>query len=43
MILDGISDSIAHLLRNSVAHGIESPEERNRGRQAALRTRRAAR
>jgi two-component system chemotaxis sensor kinase CheA len=28
VILDGISDSIAHLLRNSVAHGIESPEER---------------
>jgi two-component system, chemotaxis family, sensor kinase CheA len=28
VILDGISDSIAHLLRNSVAHGIESPAER---------------
>ena len=30
VILDGISESIAHLLRNAVAHGIESPEERER-------------
>jgi two-component system chemotaxis sensor kinase CheA len=29
-LLDGLSDTIAHLLRNAVAHGIESPEERER-------------
>lgn len=28
VILDGISEAIAHLLRNSVSHGIESPHER---------------
>jgi two-component system, chemotaxis family, sensor kinase CheA len=28
VVLDGISDSITHLLRNSVAHGIETPDER---------------
>lgn len=28
VILDGITDTIAHLLRNAVAHGIEAPEER---------------
>jgi two-component system, chemotaxis family, sensor kinase CheA len=28
VILDGISETIVHLLRNSVAHGIEPPEER---------------
>jgi two-component system chemotaxis sensor kinase CheA len=28
VILDGISESITHLLRNAVAHGIESPQER---------------
>jgi two-component system, chemotaxis family, sensor kinase CheA len=28
VILEGISESIAHLLRNAVAHGLESPEER---------------
>lgn len=27
-ILDGLSDVITHLLRNSVAHGLETPEER---------------
>jgi two-component system chemotaxis sensor kinase CheA len=27
-ILDGISETIVHLLRNAVAHGIEAPEER---------------
>jgi two-component system chemotaxis sensor kinase CheA len=27
-ILEGISETIVHLLRNSVAHGIEPPEER---------------
>ncbi len=30
VILDGISQSITHLLRNAVAHGIELPEERER-------------
>jgi two-component system, chemotaxis family, sensor kinase CheA len=33
MILDGISDAIAHLLRNAIAHGIEPPEERTRLRK----------
>jgi two-component system chemotaxis sensor kinase CheA len=28
MILEGISESITHLLRNAVAHGIEPPDER---------------
>jgi len=28
VILEGISDPIVHLLRNAVAHGIESPDER---------------
>jgi two-component system chemotaxis sensor kinase CheA len=28
VILDGISETIVHLLRNAVAHGIEPPEER---------------
>jgi two-component system, chemotaxis family, sensor kinase CheA len=30
VLLDGMSDSIGHLLRNAVAHGIESPDERQR-------------
>ncbi len=30
VILEGISDPIAHLLRNAVAHGIERAEERER-------------
>jgi two-component system, chemotaxis family, sensor kinase CheA len=30
VILDGISEMLAHLLRNAVAHGIEPPEERER-------------
>jgi two-component system chemotaxis sensor kinase CheA len=30
VILDGISETITHLLRNAVAHGIEPPEERAR-------------
>jgi len=29
-ILDGISETIVHLLRNAIAHGIEPPEERLR-------------
>jgi two-component system chemotaxis sensor kinase CheA len=29
-MLDGISETITHLLRNAVAHGIELPEERTR-------------
>jgi two-component system, chemotaxis family, sensor kinase CheA len=28
VLLEGLSDTIGHLLRNAVAHGIESPEER---------------
>jgi two-component system chemotaxis sensor kinase CheA len=28
VILEGISDPIVHLLRNSIAHGLEPPEER---------------
>ncbi|MEA2124845.1 MAG: two-component system, chemotaxis family, sensor kinase CheA, partial [Solirubrobacteraceae bacterium] len=28
LILEGVSDSIIHLARNSIAHGIERPEER---------------
>jgi two-component system chemotaxis sensor kinase CheA len=28
MILDGLSDMLGHLLRNAIAHGIESPAER---------------
>jgi two-component system, chemotaxis family, sensor kinase CheA len=35
MILDGISESISHLLRNCVAHGIESPVERERAGKPA--------
>jgi chemotaxis protein histidine kinase CheA len=30
VLLDGMSEAIGHLLRNAVAHGIESPEERER-------------
>jgi two-component system chemotaxis sensor kinase CheA len=30
VILEGLSDPLVHILRNSVAHGIESPEERER-------------
>jgi two-component system chemotaxis sensor kinase CheA len=30
VILDGISETIVHLLRNAIAHGIELPEERER-------------
>ena len=30
MILEGISETITHLLRNAVAHGIELPDERER-------------
>ena len=29
-LLDGLSEPIGHLLRNAVAHGIESPEDRER-------------
>jgi two-component system chemotaxis sensor kinase CheA len=35
VILDGISESISHLLSNAVAHGIESPEERERAGKPA--------
>jgi two-component system chemotaxis sensor kinase CheA len=35
VILDGISETITHLLRNSVAHGIEVPEERVRAGKPA--------
>ncbi len=34
-ILDGISETISHLLSNAVAHGIEPPEERERAGKAA--------
>ncbi len=38
VILEGISESISHLLSNSVAHGIEPPAERERcGKPAAGR------
>jgi two-component system chemotaxis sensor kinase CheA len=30
VLLEGMSDSIIHLLRNAVAHGIEGPDERRR-------------
>lgn len=30
VILEGISEPIVHILRNSVAHGIETPDERER-------------
>jgi two-component system chemotaxis sensor kinase CheA len=30
VILEGIADSIVHILRNAVAHGIETPDERDR-------------
>ncbi|MGH2940563.1 MAG: hybrid sensor histidine kinase/response regulator [Solirubrobacterales bacterium] len=36
VILDGISETIVHLLRNAVAHGIESPEERERAGKPRL-------
>ncbi len=29
-VLEGLSDAIGHLLRNAVAHGIETPDERER-------------
>jgi two-component system chemotaxis sensor kinase CheA len=35
MILDGISETISHLLSNAVAHGIEPPEERERAGKSA--------
>jgi two-component system, chemotaxis family, sensor kinase CheA len=35
VMLDGISDTITHLLRNAVAHGIELPEERARAGKPA--------
>ena len=30
VILEGISETITHLLRNAIAHGVESPRERER-------------
>ncbi len=36
MILEGISESITHLLRNAVAHGIEPLPERERAGKPAL-------
>lgn len=35
VILDGISETITHLLRNAVAHGIEPPEDRTRAGKPA--------
>ncbi len=40
VLLDGMSEAIVHLLRNAVAHGIESPQARERAgkpRRGALR------
>jgi len=37
-IVDKISDPIMHLLRNSMDHGIESPEERSAAKKRALAT-----
>ncbi|MBI5589217.1 MAG: chemotaxis protein CheA, partial [Deltaproteobacteria bacterium] len=34
-ILDAIGEPLLHLLRNAVAHGIESPEERRKNNKAA--------
>jgi two-component system chemotaxis sensor kinase CheA len=36
VILEGIGDPIVHLLRNAVAHGLESPEERERAGKPRL-------
>ena len=36
-ILLSLNDPLVHLVRNSVDHGVEPPEERARGRQAARR------
>ena len=36
VILDGVSESIGHLLSNAVAHGIEPPAERERSGKPAL-------
>jgi len=36
VILEGISDAITHLLRNAVAHGIESPKEREAAGKPAI-------
>jgi two-component system chemotaxis sensor kinase CheA len=35
VILDGISETIVHLLRNAVAHGIETPKERKAAKKPA--------
>ena len=43
VILDGISESISHLLSNAVVHGMETPAERGAVREAGLRPRGAAR
>jgi len=38
VILEGISETITHLLRNAVAHGVEEPDERRRaGKPRAAR------
>src|SRR5205823_15069764 len=43
VILESLSEPLVHLLRNSVAHGIESPEERERaGKQRTGRVELAA-
>lgn len=36
MTLEGISETITHLLRNAVAHGIEPPDERERAGKPAV-------
>ena len=42
VILDGIAEAIAHLLSNAVAHGIESPDERERAGKPRSRADRPA-
>lgn len=36
VILEGISETITHLLRNAVVHGIEPPDEREQGGKSRL-------
>jgi two-component system chemotaxis sensor kinase CheA len=37
-VLEGLTEPLVHLLRNAVAHGIESPEERSRKRKPSVGT-----
>ena len=38
-VLSALGEALAHLVRNAVAHGIESPPDRARARQTRLRRR----